>query len=190
MIVPVGFGEVTARINLTGDPEEMNVVFGFEVESAPWSQSKTDTLSGTIATYFKPLLASTATFQGIRCKIGNDGGPLLFESVSGAGVGTSSTNCLPQNCAWLVRKSTGLGGRANMGRMFIPGVPEAATNNAGVIDSTALTSAQTGMNSFLSELDTEGSRMVLLHSSSLNTPDTVVALIVDDVIATQRRRLR
>lgn len=190
MIVPPGFAEVTVRLNLTGDPEEQNCVFGVEVQVPPYNQAAADNVSDVCATFFRQMIGTTYTYQGVRIRVGNDGGDLLFESVVDAGVGTSSSATLPQNCAWFLRKGTGLGGRANAGRMFIPGVPEAATNNAGVIDSAALAAAQTDANTFLTDLAGIDQPMVLLHSSSLNTPDPVISMVVDDVLATQRRRLR
>jgi hypothetical protein len=190
VIIPIGFGEATIRILLTGDPEEMNCVFGFEVSSPPFTQSDANDISTAVATFIKPMLATTATYVGLDIRIGSDGAPLLFSTVTGSGAGTSSSAVLPQNCAWLMRKNTGLGGRANKGRMFVPGVPEAAVDNAGVIVSGNVTTVNTAAATFLTTLSGLGNEMVLLHSDDLNDPDTVITFICDTRIATQRRRLR
>lgn len=137
--------------------------------------------------------------DGVEVTVGQDGEDPLRQFVPrvGAGVGTSTDDKLPQNCAMLVRKNTALGGRRNRGRFFIPGMlTEEGVNNVGIIGSSDRGAYQGGIDSFFAELTTSTPAlpMVILHNtggvSPIIDPTVVVSLTVDSTISTQRRRLR
>ena len=73
--------------------------------------------------------------------------------------------------------------------MFIPGLDEGAVGPSGEIAGALLTGYQTRLNTFLSDLNSEGYTPVLFHTAS-SDPTTITALVADPVVATQRRRLR
>jgi hypothetical protein len=93
-----------------------------------------------------------------------------------------------------VHKRTALGGRKGRGRLFIPwAVADSNVDEAGIIVPATVVTMQTAVTSFLNGIITEGMNMVLLHSPDKSgvtvPPTTVSSLVVDGMIATQRRRL-
>lgn len=147
------------------------------------------------------------TMTQVMVKVGPDeDGPsaVVPGNVQGALVVSSA----PPNTAYLVHKSTALGGRRGRGRMFIPGVPEQYVTDSGTIDPAVVAAAPTILNALLNNLDINGVPMALEHepatewvlvngqprrvpvSSSAPVPDEVTGLTLDATAATQRRRLR
>ena len=112
--------------------------------------------------------------------------------VGGAGRGNST----PPNVAVLARKVTARVGRAGRGRLFLPWVVSAAeVNEQGVLQEEARNGVENFLEQFLIEMAAirAGLRMVILHDqtvSNANVPSLVTALPVENVVATQRRRLR
>lgn len=110
--------------------------------------------------------------------------------------GTHNVPKLPQNCALLVKKQTALGGKQHRGRFFLPGMlTEEGVNNIGVIDAGDRGSYQTHANTMLATMNASLTLlpMVILHNSTptpVPDPTPVTSLFVDNVISTQRRRLR
>lgn len=139
--------------------------------------------------------------DGVTGSIVNDGTNAL--PFPGTSVGTP----LPANTAALVTKAvTSARGRRN-GRMFFSGVDEAATDsgNGNLLDSARVTALNTALGQFLSdtnELDTLGtafeSHMVVVSVTARDGQGNptagvwadVQSLSVDNLLATQRRRLR
>lgn len=186
-IIPVGYAQVLGRISLTGDAQEMAITFG--VEGAVLSQANADDISAALATFVKGSIGSNYTYQGAIVSGGGIGGGLVWETTEGTGVGLNSSSTLPSNCAYLYRKRTALGGRKNRGRMFLPGVGEADVNSLGVISTGVVGALQALADDLLTDLDAAGYPMHILHNDS-TPPTQVTALLLDSVIATQRRRLR
>jgi hypothetical protein len=95
----------------------------------------------------------------------------------------------------LVKFTTGLRGRANRGRFYIPVTAEAAVQD-GAITSTYLPTAQTGWNSFLANLQAATPNPFELvvasydreHSGNAAHATPVTAVTVESLTATQRRR--
>lgn len=121
-------------------------------------------------------------------------------------VGAGTSTPLPPNNCILVRKSGGTSRGARSGRAYLPGVAEASVDPAGIIAAATVTGIQGAMNSFFDGLDTPSGdastqrHLAIVHrppSARIKGPQVVVgtssrveALMVDSVIATQRRRLR
>jgi hypothetical protein len=114
-------------------------------------------------------------------------GPTVENGTAAAGLQTGSAS--PPNCALLIKKLSALGGRANRGRMYVPGLPEAVVDEAGSIDSTFRASAQTRFNNFAAALATATADPVILHDGPAD-PTPITAFTVQALSATQRRRLR
>lgn len=104
--------------------------------------------------------------------------------------GTQGGDAISPQVALLVSKTSGLAGRSNRGRMYIPGQSESNVDGAGTVLSTFRTTAQGAMDTFLGDLDTLETPMVILHNDPADTPTVVTALTVQNKVATQRRRLR
>jgi len=188
-VIPVGFAEVAARISLTGDSDEMNCIFGIDNE-APFAQANADEVSTIAATFFRDVIGSSYTYTGATITVGNDGGGIIFESVAGQGAGIGESQSVPQNTAYLFRKTTALGGRKGRGRMYVPGVGETVVNAAGVLTAARITTVNASASTFVIQLAISNNPMVLLHSDPLVAPTPVTNLLCQPVVATQRRRLR
>lgn len=121
----------------------------------------------------------------------NNGGADLAVYTEPVGVpGTTSGTGTPPQVALLIRKETGLAGRRNRGRMFVPQPGNNNVGEDGLVNPTPLATYQTAADAFLADLETNLVPMVLLHEDSGIAPTPVSALVVSNVVATQRRRLR
>lgn len=120
----------------------------------------------------------------------NQGGPDLNigqwngELEGGAGVAE------PPQVSVLIQKQSGFAGRANRGRMYVPGVPNGAVGADGDLDGTNLTNFQAAADAFLNFSESGTGNLVILHNNPALTPTTVTALSVQALVATQRRRVR
>jgi hypothetical protein len=185
------------------DPDPWYVTFGVrypDVEIDP------DLLGNKVSNDFwagiGTWLSNTVTMTGVDVTFGQDDEEPIrrFVPTVTPKVGESSAAKLPQNCALLVKKVTGKGGRRNQGRFFLPNmIDEDKVSNTGVITPAHRNQLQNSINDILISLHEDGDPgppgldMVILHGSEgagSTTPTVVDGLIVDGTISTQRRRLR
>jgi hypothetical protein len=96
--------------------------------------------------------------------------------------------CSPPNVCWLVKKVTASGGRANRGRMYLPGVYESAVDNTGQLTGSEPADMQAQIDEWFAALAAIDVTPVILHSGS-SDPTPVITVTVEAVVATQRRRL-
>jgi hypothetical protein len=103
---------------------------------------------------------------------------------------------LPQSVALLLQKRTGLSGRRNRGRMYLPGINEAVVDSRGQVLAASIASLNASLATWLGKFGTimaDFDNMVILHSLGISgapPPTVVTQMLVDPVAATQRRRLR
>lgn len=202
LIIPPGFGQVSWRFTLTGDPEPIIFTMGVDLGDAAGDfQTACNRATNCFTTAWAVSdISNQYSFMGTTLRVGQDGAPpLIFETNPGAYTGTFTGAILPQNCAFLVRKLTASAGRRNRGRFYLPpfGVGEGSVDAKGVIDSSGVTNIQNRVNAFRTALISTATielPPVILHSTgSLPTvpaPTPITAFTVDPIIATQRRRLR
>lgn len=126
----------------------------------------------------------------------------------------------PSNVAVIAEKLTARAGRRGRGRLFVPGIPDTDADNAGVLSSSAVTGWNTVLLGFHQNLlgqtgggTLEGADVVplLFHGPTTTTtrttgpgtrtvtttegapgplPDVITGFSVDNMVGTQRRRLR
>ena len=200
LLIPEGFAQVTIPLRYVTMSREAVVTFGvsISVEPDPYPQIADfifqqwfETLGGRV---------DTGVVQGpARMAVGTG----TSEHIQVVGTETNGSAravaTVPPNCALLVKKSTNRGGRRGRGRMYIPwAIDDNQIDETGLISSGEVTAAQTAADDFLEELGTaageEGPHpMYLLHESEGETapgsPNLVIGLSVDVIVATQRRRL-
>lgn len=115
-----------------------------------------------------------------------------------AGTGGTAGLSLPPNTAYLARKQTAFAGRRNVGRMYLPGVPEAAVDGLGNVNGAQITALNTALGTLYTRLVQYNPEIV--HSKQWDPekepvapvpplPTPITGLVVDNVVATQRRRL-
>lgn len=212
MAQPAGFAEATFRFALAGGDGEANVVLGLDTPAANVDVANR-IRSAWQSEILQPVQGNNVTYLGVRVAFGQDGGDdLVFEIPADGAIpvigGQGAANMTPNN-AILVRKLTGLGGRRNRGRMYIPGVPEGSYDNSGIILPGAKVQIQAALDAFVEDLGLAGlggpSTIVILHPARPGyfrrdgtfydgvpaaPPTPVTALLVDDRIASQRKRNR
>jgi hypothetical protein len=205
MATPLGFADVSLTLKHDADPEPWFVTYGVETDLGAFSAVEhANQQQLAFAEPWAFQLSDEVTIGPAICRFGQDGGPdLIVESDLTPVRGTSTTEKLPQNCAALIRKNTGLGGRPNRGRCYLPGVlSEGGVNQVGAVETATVTDFQTRADDWLEALalGATGSSplvptpMVILHGPSsagpAGPPTPVISLTMGTRIATQRRRLR
>lgn len=192
--IPVGYGQAVGIANASGDPEPMVCTMGFQVaDPATVGQTAMDDFSAAFLTALRARTTSEYSWSRTDFVVGKTIGDSAFTSTVGAGAGSNTGTPLPQNCAWLIRKRSPLVGRKNRGRMYVPGIREDTVNGIGVINGPDVSAAQTAWNTFRTTIEGNPSfvGLSILHSfGDATLPTPISALEVDNVIATQRRRMR
>jgi len=207
--IPPGFGHVIHSVKLASDPEPMAVTFGFGLNNTVDTPAEADAVCNACAVIFHddvmPHMSTQYSLIQTEMQyryVGDTLATPIRVSVSAlSGAGASTDAPAPQNCAILVQKRTGVGGRRGRGRLYLQSPLEASVDANGTLVSSYHSALQTMANTWLSDLagiaDGLGG-MHLLHSTTLAIPDPVdlpvpyqvTTLVVDPIIATQRRRLR
>jgi hypothetical protein len=194
MPIPIGACEVWFMYQLTGDNEPMFTHLAYLLEEPP-VQAAVDAGFAEWQTSFRALAASQYQLVGGHILTGNDGGSIRYDSSITPLAGTAASASIPQNTAYLAKKSSASGGRRNRGRMYIPGLAAGGVGTAGVVPPATITTVNTA----LARLMPGGSvhtafgflgSPVILHQSGSQTPTVITDLSCSNLVATQRRRLR
>jgi hypothetical protein len=171
----------------------MVTTFGVNIENTP-SSSDLEALATLFHTSFDDQLVDEITLVAAKATVGTSGDPIIVEATLDLQFSNAGNPLLP-NTAVLVKKVTGLGGRHQRGRMYVPGYRAESVFSYGVIDSTNLLGLQGAADDFLAGIDGATGpwiEMVLLHTDTApsTAPTTVTQLSVSPRLASQRRRLR
>ena len=194
---PAGFFEMTAVYQMTTLPRVATWSLGFEdtliVDPDPVDAA--NELYSMLIASGRPCTASNMcdTWRFMRVHVTKmlESGPVVGEYGTPV-TGTASTQPLTVNTAVLINKTTGLGGRRNRGRMFVPPVKpqEAGVDGTGLISSIELSTLQGLWDSFYGQMITTGYTPQLFHQTAPFTPTPVTGFVVQPMVATQRRRMR
>lgn len=190
--LPVGFAECTAVFTIPGQSGPANVVTGHDVSGLATSLAVIDAIDDgwDAATPLTNWLASVVSLVALDVRWqAAPGDPVSIsrtKSQPGA-VGTAATS--PQ-VTYLLQKISGFAGRKNRGRMYLPGVVEASVSDGGVVLPATVTNLAATAAAALSNWNTSGAPLHILHTDPADTPREVVELAVSPIVATQRRRLR
>jgi hypothetical protein len=201
MNVPLNYGPFAHKLLMQGDAEPMFVTGALKLIDT--DQVAVQAVCQALHDFFRQLVigACGGTMQttGTELKI-KIGEPDVYRQavVFGVQSGGLSGNNLPSNSAYLVRKETGLGGKTNAGRFFLPGVPVVIVNQNGDIPQENVNGVQTALNTYFNGVTTQlnVAEYALLHGSRANgtipggPPTKVTSLQVQNKIATQRQRMR
>lgn len=191
-VIPIGHGEAVVELGLRGEAGPALNIFGFAYDVNTPAQTVADDIAGVLDNDpgYRGLLSVEVDINSVlvRCKA-DAGEPLIAEATIGL-AGTVAGGSPPPQVALLIQKITGRAGRVNRGRMYIPAPSEANVDETGRYTSAQTAAFQADADAFLSQLDTAGYPMALLHTDPAISPTDVVSLRVDNLVATQRRRLR
>lgn len=194
MTIPPGYADVSIQIKHTAVVRPAYVTFGIDPSGADPTGIATQVHSAAVAGgSLLSLIDSTATLGPVTVRLGQDGGEPLVGVNTVVANGTQSGTMLPPNCAALVHKRTGRGGRRGRGRMFIPWCLLASdVAEGGIVGPVAVSKVQTACEVFRNALSAGGNPMVVLHDpgiTSAGPPDVVTSMTCDGLVSTQRRRL-
>jgi hypothetical protein len=195
LVIPPGFADLAYEIRNDGDPDPWYVTCGIDLGDTDNIPALGIALLGGFTTIMD-LLNGSSQNTAVKITVGQDGAsPVRYTipRVGPGGVGGSGSAKLPQNCAALVRKNTALGGRQHRGRLFLPNVlDEGEVSHVGLIAAPMMTALTTKVDLWFDTF--EDTPMVILHNNVGvgDTPDPtpVTSLTCDNVVSTQRRRLR
>lgn len=190
--IAINAAEITCEIEIAGNAGPANVVFGVDgstLLSAVNIQAALDAVL-TNTPGFPQLFATTQTLTNVTTRFRSS--PTTVEIAGNVlnTPGVRSGSLCPPNTAVLVRKVTGLAGRINRGRMYLPPPVETVVGNDGLLNPSEVTNYQNGADQFLADLAASSIPMVILHTDPAITPTAVQDLVVENKVATQRRRLR
>lgn len=197
MAIPAGYGEATMVFRLGSSPRDSTWSFGFKDDVAPAAapaeeaQAIYNAFTASTGPYIAAQMGSDWQFSGVSVTDMTEEGPLIGQYLLPI-AGTLGFNVLPPNCAVLMNKNTGVGGRRNRGRAFLPPVNpiEGNVDAAGVIASSFLTGLQTRYTAAFASLVAAGLKPQLFHQTGAQTPTALTSWTLQSKIATQRRRLR
>jgi hypothetical protein len=95
-------------------------------------------LAECFITHLLPVLSSSWSLESIKWKrVSPTLGQEIVSIPVGAGAGGGNAAALPSYCSAVISIRSSLGGRSHRGRMYIPGIPEAATINSSFDDTDA-----------------------------------------------------
>lgn len=200
MTIPVGFGQCTHIFAGSSLDTGAAVVFGFEHDSSTVPETAAAALHDAWGDEIMPQLVNVVQLTQTIVKFGpDDVGPSAeFNAVV---TGGDASPGAPANTAYLVTKTTALGGRRGRGRMYLPGVDETEVGGDGVVTPAKLTGLDTAIQAWFARviaLPWLGSLQLLHEPSAPGTenpspeppPTAIITLTVQQKVATQRRRLR
>ena len=187
--IPDGFGEATINMDFIAGPSNpMAMVFGYShagVNPSGHAQVLAEAFRDSVMT-ITPW-SNNLLVKDVSCKE-NPGGVSGSFTISQPGI--SADKALPPQICVLVRKNTDQGGRPGRGRMYMPGLTDAQTLEGGFIVPSSVTLINGEFGDFRTSIGLSDLPMVVLHSNPALAPANVITLSVQDVLATQRRRIR
>lgn len=190
MIIPVGYGQVSLPLTHSGMSRQAFVTWGFQNSGALIGPTIIgDAVMDALESTVNVALDTEVTIGPAQVRVNIGGTELVGESTESATGGSPDARPAP-NVALLVKKVSGVAGRKNRGRFYWPwAINNASINELGTISAGTVSDFQDLFDTFLENLTTEGVPMRILHNSA-GTPAAVIALQVQPLVATQRRRVR
>lgn len=196
MYWPAGFALVTHYMVQEGDSEPMLTTIGCSSTGLPGGASD---IANTFVTSWEDNLAGLfsvdSALDHVEVAAGPSSAPIRADSTNGPVAGTASSGIVLPNTSVLVRKQTGLGGRKGRGRMYWPcfGQVQNMTGN-GLLVGGFMGTIQGAFDDWAAQIvDSTGpgavGELYLFHAEE-EAPTQIEAMIVQQRLATQRRRLR
>lgn len=182
-VIPPGFSRVVLEF-ASYAPTGSKPCFGFGIDNSPSDAI----VEGVYAWWLAEQRALTTDGMRLERVVARNDTEVAEKLVSSPGSETANT--LPPNSAVLISMSSGLTGRSNRGRVYLPGcLYDDTVADGGQLDLTSLANLQDSWDALEVILDGLAASFVILHSDS-SDPTPVTASVVQPLVATQRRRLR
>jgi len=187
--IPEFFAQVSVPFLQTGGTRKAFVTHGIDNQGAfTTPEDIAEAVWGAWETNMLPRIDTSVFLGPVHVQMGTGAGILSGDGTSSA-VGGSAASSPPPQVAILIRKATGVGGRQNRGRMYLPwACDEGGVSELGILETAVISATNDAFAGYLADLDTAGVPMCLLHTGSA-VPTRVISGTTDSLVATQRRRL-
>lgn len=182
--IPTGYYEVAFEHSISGSLRTAVCTWGVHYTGSNVTADADDV---RLAWKNRILSFMTTNYTLIETRFRDAVGTAIV--IPGSDAGTNSATAATPNMAFLVKKLTGLGGRKNHGRLYLPGVEESVVDPTGVVDSSVVSALTTGFVNFVNDMAASNFFSVLLHNGT-TAPTPITAVQAESLAATQRRRMR
>lgn len=196
MTIPLGFAEIRWFFTGSGAPTGAATTLGAEVTLPTTPQAKVEEAHDAFGDEVMPFLVQNVGLSRTELKFGPEQTGITVETSGERSGGVLTPQAAP-NLAYLVIKQTALGGRRGKGRLYLPGVAEAAVDQAGNVLSSQVSTLDDAFEALRLRLVAIGLEPHLLHDppqgqnpSPQPPPTEIVSFSASAVAATQRRRMR
>lgn len=192
MLIPDGCAQINWRFTGDAAPTGAEVTLGVAVDT--FTGSVADAAASAHSAWSLTALviqSESITLDSTLVKFGpNATGPSAVYAVPFDGSADPQADV--PNTSVLVRKVTAFGGRTGSGRMFVPGYGEGLWEPNGTMTLLNLSGIQDSFDDLWTALTADNLVPVLLHGedSPVTTPLPITSFQVQQLAATQRRRLR
>ena len=188
--VPPGFANMILPCTPTAAGSAACITFGVDMTLGTVDpEDVADVAFTAFQSTVLTLLDDGVIWGPITAQVGDVGGILTYEGTLSSAGGVT-IDCTPPNSAVLVRRLTSTPGRAGRGRIYWPhAAEETAVNESGEWNIASAENFQEQHDDWLTALEAADIPMVLLHSTE-GTPSLVNSLVVQTLMASQRRRMR
>lgn len=142
-------GEWTFHYAGVAPAGDVVVTIGFHCDDpSSYDQNSNDDVSDEWKVVVASTLCSQMTYTRLTTLINTSGTVKQFETIANQPGGLTGNTMLPLNSAVVVKKQTGLAGRRNRGRIYLPGIPEDAVDDSGNVLGSFLTTINSKLNTF------------------------------------------
>lgn len=199
LVLPTSFFNASHRWSLAGSSHGFSMALAGQLNAGVDPDQFAQDLSDAFeAGYDTANMYNQWFWRGVHVLINTGAGISAgdFDPVSSGTGGGADTS--PPNCCITIQKHTGFAGVANRGRMYMPPISLADpdVDDTGIIDAGVLSTIRSNVDSWLATIlttVTEVDAFFLLHeqvSPGPGTPTEITSFTLDNLVSTQRRRLR
>lgn len=190
LVIPADCTEMALHFALANSQHDFVCTLGLRYNGSDF-QNDANAVAATFGSIVMPELVDAYHFTKAvwRNSVGS-----IKERLTGHQGGKAQSAATP-NTTYLIRKITGLPGRRERGRMFLPGLAEINVEATGLLTPANQTAIQGVFATWMDAIHTQDFVPVLLHNASpdptVNTaPTTITSFQCDLMVATQRDRMR
>jgi|ERR1041385_6252698 hypothetical protein len=189
MFIPTGSAQVNFIFDGPGYARGAQVTLGVDNNLDDLDAADiAGAVGGLWVARLSPLQTSTINLASVKAKKGPNSTGAEADVPFGVAGSLSSQPLPPQDCG-LINKITAAGGRHGRGRMFFPGMVEAQTDGGGLVRTADILTFNTHLSDFFDDLHSAHLDAILLHSDT-TAPTAITGFVMQQLMATQRRRIR
>jgi len=191
VIIPVGFAQVNLQWEWLAGGHHAECAYGIAVDDVALGPVEVAATIGGIYTAvgMDGVQSSAISLVNVHVKFGPNETGGAADVAAGIDGALSGAGVTP-NTSLLVHKRTEFGGRRGSGRFYWPGIEEGVVGATGLLSTEAHDTFQGLFEDFLNAHVDASVPVYLLHGDEVAGPHAVVSVGVDNLVATQRRRLR